>query len=83
MRPLLFGGGQQKACDPERRMCLAAPAWGAAVREVYRDHEAKIEKLYQIRERLIAGLKELPGVTINGHEGRENAPQIVSASSRE
>lgn len=83
VRPLLFGGGQQKGMRSGTENVPGCAGLGAAVREVYRDHEAKIEKLYQIRERLIAGLKELPGVTINGHEGRENAPQIVSASSRE
>ena len=80
VRPLLFGGGQQKGMRSGTENVPGCAGLGAAVREVYRDHEAKIEKLYQIRERLIAGLKELPGVTINGHEGRENAPQIVSAS---
>lgn len=80
VRPLLFGGGQQKGMRSGTENVPGCAGLGAAVREVYRDHEAKIEKLYQIRERLIAGLKEQPGVTINGHEGRENAPQIVSAS---
>lgn len=80
VRPILFGGGQQKGMRSGTENVSGCAGLGAAVREVYRDHEAKIEKLYQIRERLIAGLKELPGVTINGHEGRENAPQIVSAS---
>lgn len=80
VRPLLFGGGQQKGMRSGTENVPGCAGLGAAVREVYREHEAKIEKLYQIRERLIAGLKELPGVTINGHEGRENAPQIVSAS---
>ena len=80
VRPLLFGGGQQKGMRSGTENVPGCAGLGAAVREVYRDHEAKIEKLYQIRERLIAGLKELPGVTINGHEGRENVPQIVSAS---
>lgn len=80
VRPILFGGGQQKGMRSGTENVPGCAGLGAAVREVYRDHEAKIEKLYQIRERLIAGLKELPGVTINGHEGRENAPQIVSAS---
>lgn len=80
VRPLLFGGGQQKGMRSGTENVPGCAGLGAAVREVYTDHEAKIEKLYQIRERLIAGLKELPGVTINGHEGRENAPQIVSAS---
>lgn len=80
VRPILFGGGQQKGMRSGTENVPGCAGLGAAVREVYREHEAKIEKLYQIRERLIAGLKELPGVTINGHEGRENAPQIVSAS---
>lgn len=80
VRPILFGGGQQKGMRSGTENVPGCAGLGAAVREVYRDHEAKIEKLYQIRKRLIAGLKELPGVTINGHEGRENAPQIVSAS---
>ena len=80
VRPLLFGGGQQKGMRSGTENVPGCAGLGAAVREVYTDHEAKIEKLYQIRKRLIAGLKELPGVTINGHEGRENAPQIVSAS---
>lgn len=80
VRPILFGGGQQKGMRSGTENVPGCAGLGAAVREVYRDHEAKIEKLYQIRERLIAGLKELPGVTINGHEGRKNAPQIVSAS---
>ena len=80
VRPLLFGGGQQKGMRSGTENVPGCAGLRAAVREVYTDHEAKIEKLYQIRERLIAGLKELPGVTINGHEGRENAPQIVSAS---
>ena len=80
VRPILFGGGQQKGMRSGTENVPGCAGLGAAVREVYRDHEAKIEKLYQIRERLIEGLKELPGVTINGHEGRENAPQIVSAS---
>lgn len=80
VRPILFGGGQQKGMRSGTENVPGCAGLGAAVREVYREHEAKIEKLYQIRERLIAGLKELPSVTINGHEGRENAPQIVSAS---
>ena len=51
-----------------------------AVRITYKDHGEKIERLYGLRERLIAGLKGLEGVTINGLETRESAPQIVSAS---
>lgn len=80
IRPLLYGGGQQKGMRSGTENVPGCAGLGAAVKEVYTDHEAKIERLYSLRERMIEGLKALPGVTINGHEGRENAPQIVSAS---
>lgn len=80
IRPIIFGGGQQKGMRSGTENVPGCAGLGAAVREVYTDHGAKIEKLYGLRERMIAGLKKLPGVTVNGHEGRENAPQIVSAS---
>lgn len=80
IRPLLYGGGQQKGMRSGTENVPGCAGLGAAVKEVYTDHEAKIERLYGLRERMIEGLKALPGVAINGHEGRENAPQIVSAS---
>lgn len=80
IRPRLYGGGQQKGMRSGTENVPGCAGLGAAVKEVYTDHEAKIERLYGLRERMIEGLKALPGVTINGHEGRENAPQIVSAS---
>ena len=80
IRPLLYGGGQQKGMRSGTENVPGCAGLGAAVKEVYTDHGAKIERLYGLRERMIEGLKALPGVTINGHEGRENAPQIVSAS---
>ena len=80
IRPLLYGGGKQKGMRSGTENVPGCAGLGAAVKEVYTDHEAKIERLYGLRERMIEGLKALPGVTINGHEGRENAPQIVSAS---
>ena len=80
IRPLLYGGGQQKGMRSGTENVPGCAGLGAAVKEVYTDHEATMERLYGLRERMIEGLKALPGVTINGHEGRENAPQIVSAS---
>ena len=61
-------------------MCPGCVGLGVAAREAYKDFDARIEKLYTLREHLIAGLKPLGGVTINGSEDRTNAPQIVSAS---
>ena len=43
------------------------------------NHEAKIDSLYRLKERLVAGLQEMDGITVHGLTGRDSAPQIVSA----
>ena len=80
IRPILFGGGQQKGMRSGTENVPGCVGLGVAARETYKDFDARIEKLYTLREHLIAGLKPLGGVTINGSEDRTNAPQIVSAS---
>lgn len=80
IRPILFGGGQQKGMRSGTENVPGCVGLGVAAREAYKDFDARIEKLYTLREHLIAGLKQLGGVTINGSEDRTNAPQIVSAS---
>lgn len=80
IRPILFGGGQQKGMRSGTENVPGCVGLGVAAREAYKDFDARIEKLYTLREHLIAGLKPLGGVTINGSEDRTNAPQIVSAS---
>ena len=80
IRPILFGGGQQKGMRSGTENVPGCVGLGVAAREAYKDFDARIEKVYTLRERLIAGLKPLGGVTINGSEDRTNAPQIVSAS---
>ena len=80
IRPILFGGGQQKGMRSGTENVPGCVGLGVAAREAYKDFDARIEKLYTLREHLIAGLKPLGGVTINGREDRTNAPQIVSAS---
>ena len=80
IRPILFGGGQQKGMRSGTENVPGCVGVGVSAREAYKDFDARIEKLYTLREHLIAGLKPLGGVTINGSEDRTNAPQIVSAS---
>lgn len=80
IRPILFGGGQQKGMRSGTENVPGCAGLAAAVREVYTNQEQKVEHLYALRERLIEGLKTIPEVTINGYEDRRNAPQIVSAS---
>ena len=80
IKPIIYGGGQQKGMRSGTENVPGCAGLAEAVRITYKDHGEKIERLYGLRERLIAGLKGLEGVTINGLETRESAPQIVSAS---
>lgn len=50
-----------------------------AVREIYKDHDERVERLYALKDRLVQGLSSLEGVTVHGRTGRDSAPQIVSA----
>lgn len=79
IKPLMFGGGQQKGMRSGTENVPGCAGLGAAVKEIYKDHEAKIDHLYALKERLVRGLLELDGVTVHGLTGRDSAPQIVSA----
>lgn len=79
IRPIIFGGGQQKGMRSGTENVPGCAGLGAAVKEVYENHGETMERIYGLREHMIAGLKTLDGVLINGYEDRRNAPQIVSA----
>ena len=79
VHPILFGGGQQRGMRSGTENVPGCYGLGIAARMVYENHAEKVEKLYSLRERLIAGLLTLEGVTVNGFHDRRNAPQIVSA----
>lgn len=79
IKPIIYGGGQQKGMRSGTENVPGCAGLGAAVKEIYRNHEEKIEHSYALRERLIKGLEEFPDVTVHGLKNRENAPHIVSA----
>ena len=79
VHPIIFGGGQQRGMRSGTENVPGCYGLGVAARLVYENHAEKVEKLYSLREQLIAGLLSLEGVTVNGYHDRRNAPQIVSA----
>lgn len=79
IRATSFGGGQQKGMRSGTENVPGCAGLGAAVKEIYSGHAAKTERLYELRERLIKGLKTMEGVTVNGYEDRRSAPQVVSS----
>ena len=79
IRPIIFGGGQQKGMRSGTENVPGCAGLGMAAREIYKNHKEKVDHLYAIKDRMIRGLSALDGVTVHGLTGRDSAPQIVSA----
>lgn len=78
IKPILYGGGQQKGMRSGTDNVPGVAGMGLAARLAYEDFEEKQEHLYKLREHLIAGIKKLPDVCVNGCEDRSFAPHIVN-----
>ena len=79
IKPIIFGGGQQKNMRSGTENVPGCAGMGVAVKEMYTNHDAKVEQIYALKERMVKGLQEMDGVTVHGLTGRDSAPQIVSA----
>lgn len=95
LRPLIFGGGQQKNRRSGTENVPAIAGLGEAVREAYEDFEQKIKHIYGLKEHFIERISEVPGTHVNAVPGlnnineadgklsydvRKTAPHIVSIS---
>lgn len=80
IRPLLYGGGQQKDLRSGTENVPGIAGMGAAAKEMYRDHEQKTALLTGLKDYMTERMGQLDGVTVNSLKGSEGAPQIVSAS---
>lgn len=81
IHPLINGGGQQKGMRSGTENVPAIAGLGVAAEKIYTDFEAKIDRMYELREYFIEEVRKIPGVHINGHTDRTNAPHIVSVST--
>ena len=80
MKPIIFGGGQQKDLRSGTENVPGIAGLGEAAKEIYTDFEAKIEQLYEIKEYFVEKISQLEGVRMNGLTGRDAAPHVVSVS---
>ncbi|MBO5199030.1 MAG: cysteine desulfurase [Lachnospiraceae bacterium] len=82
IKPILYGGGQQKGMRSGTENVPAIAGLAEAVRVYYTDHEEKVNHMYELKARLLKGLSELPGVHVNGLPAdgdiRKTAPHIVN-----
>ena len=79
IKPIIFGGGQQKNMRSGTENVPGCAGMGMAAKEIYTNHDAKVDQIYALKDRMIRGLMEIEGVTVHGLTGRDSAPQIVSA----
>lgn len=84
IKPILLGGGQQKGMRSGTENVPGIAGLGAAVEEIYLDHKAKIDKLYELKKTFIEGIREIDDITVNGISNNtdftDTAPHIVSVS---
>jgi len=80
IKPLILGGGQQKGMRSGTENVPGIAGLGVAAKQAYNNFEEKIEHLYNIKEKLVDAIKNIPDATINGRVGRDFAPHILSVS---
>jgi len=80
IRPIVFGGGQQRGLRSGTENVPGIAGMAKAVEEIYRNLDADNERMYALRQMLTGGMRKLDGVQVNGLSGRESAPHVVSVS---
>ncbi len=82
IKPVIYGGGQQKGMRSGTENVPGIAGLGVAAEEIYKDHSEKVAHLYKLKNALIDGVSKIDGVTVNGIDlGVENtAPHVVSVS---
>jgi cysteine desulfurase len=81
VRPIIYGGGQQKGMRSGTENVPGIAGMAKAVEEIYEDFEAKTEYLYAIKEKFVKGVTQIEGIKLNGpFMGSEGAPHVVSVS---
>lgn len=80
IEPQILGGGQQGGMRSGTDNVPGIAGLGVAAEEIYRNFDANVEHMYQLKEYMAKGLSQIENVKINGMELREGAPQILSVS---
>ena len=80
IKPIIFGGGKQKNMRSGTENVCGIMGLGAAVKRIFDNFDEDTARMRGLREYMIKGLSECEGVTINGADGDEGSPHIVSAS---
>jgi len=81
--PICYGGGQQKGMRSGTENVPGIAGLALAAKKCYEDFDAKIKKLYDLKQYTVDSLLErIPDIKINGQKVSEGAPHIISVSIR-
>lgn len=80
IKPILFGGGQQGGMRSGTENVAGIAGIGKAVEEIFSHLDDDIGRLYEYKEYFTSRVQDIPDVTINGPQGKDGAPHIVSLS---
>lgn len=80
IKPLMYGGGQQRGMRSGTDNVPGVAGIGQAVKEAYTDMEEKVQRMSELKDYLIDRLLALDEVRVNSGSGENFAPHIVSAS---
>lgn len=85
IKPIIFGGGQQKGLRSGTENVPGIAGLGLAAKLIYNDFDNSINKLYELKEHLVEELNGMEDVSVNGipcGDVRQSAPHVISASFR-
>jgi len=70
IEPLLYGGGQQRGIRPGTLAVHQIVGMGETLRILGNEMAAEVQQVTLLRDRLWQGIRQLPGVTLNGDPER-------------
>lgn len=82
IQPIIFGGGQQKGMRSGTENVPAIAGLAKAVELIYASLDEEVEKMYQLKGYFISQITKIEGIKINGKQGTDSAPHVVSVSVR-
>lgn len=80
IRPIIFGGEQQKGIRSGTENVPGIAGIAEAAKVCYERLDEKVGRLYDLKAYFIEGIRKLEGTVVNGETGRDSAPHIVSVS---
>ncbi len=80
LKPVIYGGGQQKGIRSGTENVPGIAGMGQAAKEAYQEFERRQEHMYRLKEAFLAGLSGQEWAKVNGRTGRDSAPHIISLS---